>query len=284
MTTPPVTTGSFQSVLWPPDVVAQVVNLLLTGSPFAGSLTRYPTTRGEVASPPAGPDKPRWTAEGAPLPVIGLHDAADIVATAKLGEVVLLSNESVSDTSVNLTAQVGTMLADAAGPELDRGLLYGTGAPEPVGVVASAPAVDGTDLAGALTGAIGQIGNADGTASHFAAKPSVLANARNVRATPGRQLLFPDGIGAAFGLTEVGVPKLANALVYDASRSWLIVRNDFSVDLSRDDAFASDSTAIRVRGRFAVGIPAINKTIRKVTVAGAAPTDQAHSPGGKRAA
>jgi len=130
--------------MWPPDV-AQIVNLLLEGSPFAGSLTRYPTNRHEVAFPTASPDRPAWTAEGAPLPIIGLHDAADIVATAKLGEIVMLSNESVADTSVNLTQQVGMLLADAAGPELDRGLLYGTGSPEPIGVVANAPAVDGAD-------------------------------------------------------------------------------------------------------------------------------------------
>jgi HK97 family phage major capsid protein len=289
MTTPPVTTASFQSVLWPPDV-AQIVNLLVGGAPFANSLTAYPTARSEVAFPTASPDRPAWTAEGGTLPTIGLHDDADIVGVAKLGEIVMLSNESVADTSVNLTAQVGALLRDAAGPELDRGVLYGSLAAEPKGVVPAAPAVDGTDLAAAITGAIGQIGNSGGAATHFAAKPSVLANARNTRATPGGQMLFPDGIGAAFGLTEVGVPELTDALVYDATRAYLIVRNDFMVEFSRDYAFAADSTAVRVRGRFAVGIPAISKTIRKVTVAGAAPTDHghspadhAHSPGGKRA-
>jgi HK97 family phage major capsid protein len=288
--TTPVTTASFQSVLWPPDV-AQIVDLLVTGSPFAGSLTRYPTARSAVAFPTASPDRPAWTAEGAPLPTIGLGDDADVVAVAKLGEIVLLSNESVSDTSVNLTAQVGQLLADAAGPELDRGLLYGAGPPEPRGCVAVAPPADGTDLAAALTAAVGSIGNSGGSASHFAAKPSVLANARNARATGSGVFLFPDGIGAAFGLTEVPTPELNDALVYDASRAWLVVRNDIEVALSMDYAFASDSTAVRVRGRFAVGIPAISKTIRKVTVAGAAPTDHghspadhAHSPGGKRAA
>jgi HK97 family phage major capsid protein len=269
--------------MWPPDVAA-IVNLLVGGAPFSNTLTRYPTTRHEVAFPTASPDRPGWTAEGAPLPVIGLHDDADIVATAKLGEIVLLSNESVADTTVNLTAQVGDLLKDSASAELDHGLLYGAGPPEPRGVVAAAPAVDGADLAAAVTAAIGQIGNAGGNATHLAAKPSVLANARNTRATPGGQLLFPDGIGAAFGLTEVGVPELADALVYDQSRSWLVVRQDFAVELSRDYAFASDSVAVRVRGRFAVGIPAINKTIRKVTVAGAAPTDAGQPGHGKRAA
>jgi hypothetical protein len=283
MTTPPVTTSSFKSVLWPPDVVAKIINLLVGGAPFAASLTRYPTSRAEVAFPTAAPDKPAWTSEGQPLPTIGLHDDADIVATAKLGEIVLLSNESVNDSSVNLTALVGDLLADAAGPELDRGLLYGAGAPEPVGVVANAPAVDGTDLAAALTSAIGAIGDSGGTATHIAAKPSVLARQRNVRAAPAGQLLFPNGIGAAFGVTEVGVPSLNDCLLYDASRAWCIVRNDFELAMSMDYAFHLDSAAVRVRGRFAVGIPAINKTIRKLTVGGVAPTGETQHAG-KRAA
>jgi hypothetical protein len=280
-----VTTGSFRGVLWPPDVVAQIINLLVGGAPFADSLSRYPTIRSEVAFPVASPDKPAWTSEGQALPTIGLHDDADVVAVAKLGEIVLLSNESVNDASVNLTAQVGSLLADAAGPELDRGLLYGAGAPEPVGVVANAPAVDGTDLAAALTSGLGQIGDSGGTATHIAAKPSVLAHQRNVRAAPNGQLLFPNGIGAAFGVTEVGVPSLNDTLLYDASRAWLILRNDFEVALSLDYAFASDSTAIRMRGRFAVGIPAISKTIRKLTVGGVAPTAAEDRPASaKRAA
>jgi hypothetical protein len=39
-----------------------------------------------------------------------------------------------------------------------------------------------------------------------------------------------------------------------------------------------------VRGRFAVGIPAINKTIRKLTVGSAASTAAAQPAPGKRAA
>jgi hypothetical protein len=272
MTTPPVTTDSFQTVLWPPDV-AQIVNLLVGGSPFADSLTRYPTARSEVAFPTAAPDSPAWVPEGSPIPVIGLHDDADIVAVAKLAEIVLLSNESVGDTTTNLTVQIGNLLQDSASAELDRGLLYGSGsAGEPKGVVAAAPAADGTDLAAAITAAIGSIGDAGGTATHLAGKPSILARARNTRSSGSGDMLFPDGIGAAFGLTEVAAPELHDALVYDSTRAYLIVRNDFEVALSQDYAFHLDSVAVRVRGRFAVGVPAVNKTLRKITVAGAAPT------------
>jgi HK97 family phage major capsid protein len=283
--TTPVTTGSWQGVLYPLDVTA-LINMLVGGAPFAASLTRYPTTRAEVAFPTASPDRPAWVAEAATIPTVGLHDAADIVAVKKIAEIVKVSNESITDTSVNLTAQVAALLKDSSGPELDRGLLYGALATEPKGVVPNVTAVDGADLGTAITAAIGQIGNAGGTASIIAGKPSLFAGQRNVKATGSGVFLYPLGVGPQFGLSEVGVPELADCLVYDASRLFLIARtNDFEIAMSSDYFFDSDSTAIRVRGRFAVGMPVPNKTARKVTVAGVAPTGveaAQHERAGKR--
>jgi hypothetical protein len=281
--TTPVTTGSWQGVLSPPDVTA-LINMLVGGSPFAASLTMYGTTRAEVAFPTASPDRPGWTAEGGTLPTIGLHDAADIVAVKKLGEILKLSNESITDTSVNLTAQVAALLRDSSGPELDRGLLYGSLATEPKGVVPNAAVVDGADLSTAITAAIGQLGNAGGVANTIAGKPSLFAGQRNIKATGSGVFLYPDGIGAQFGLAEVGVPELNDCLVYDSTRLYLIARTtDFEVAFSADYFFDSDSTACRVRGRFAVGMPVPNKAARKITVAGVAPTGEAATATGKRA-
>jgi HK97 family phage major capsid protein len=275
-----MTTASFQHVLAPPEV-AQMINLLISGAPFAASLARYPTVRYAVAFPTASPDRPAWTAEADPLPQIGLHDAAAIVAVKKLGEILKVSNESITDSAVNLTVQVGNMLKDAAGPELDRGLLYGTQAAEPAGVVPAAALADGATLDAAITNAAGSIGDAGGTANCLAAKPSLLAKWRNLRDTQQR-MLYPDGIGAAFGLTEVACTQLTDTLVYDATRLYLIVRTqDFEVAMSQDYYFNSDSAALRVRGRFAAGMPAPTKTARKITVGGVTPTLE-DRPAGKR--
>ena len=65
-------------------------------------------------------------------------------------------------------------------------------------MVAAAPAANGADLAAALTAAIGSIGDAGGVASHLCARPSVLADQRNVRDDNG-QRLYPEGLGTAFG-------------------------------------------------------------------------------------
>ena len=231
MTTPapPVTTGSFQGVLHPAQVAA-VLNLLTSGAPFSGTaLTPYPTNRHEVAFPTARPDRPAWLGEMEDIPVIGMNDDADIVSTCKLASIVLLSNEGFSDASVNMTAQLGELIRDSASIELDRGILYGTDSPEPKGVVAAALPAAGEDLAAALTAAVGSIGDAGGVATHLCARPSVLADQRNVRGTPDGQRLFPDGLGPAFGLTEVGCPELAagDILVTGKTKIWLIVRNDF---------------------------------------------------------
>ena len=92
-----------------------------------------------------------------------------------------MSNESISDATVNLTAQVADLLRDSSGPELDRGLLYGSLPTEPKGVVPNVLAVDATDLSGAITAAIGAIGDAGGTATHIAAKPSLFAHSATSR-------------------------------------------------------------------------------------------------------
>jgi HK97 family phage major capsid protein len=280
---PPVTTASFQGVLAPPQI-ASMINLLVGGSPFANSLTRFPTANASVAFPVASPDKPAWTSEGAALPQIGLHDAAVIVAVKKLGEILQISNEAISDSAVNLTTLVGNLLKDAAGPELDRGLLYGapgTTPAEPVGVVPNVTAADGTVLDAAITTAIGQIGDAGGSANTLAAKPSLLAKWRNLRDTQTR-MLYPDGIGAAFGLAEVACTQLADTIVYDRTRLFLVIRlADFTVEISPDFYFNSDSQALRVKGRFAVGMPAPAKTCRKITVAGVAPTEAEPQAGKK---
>jgi hypothetical protein len=267
---PPVTTGSFQGVLHPQDVT-NILNLLVGGAPFCGNaLTRYPTARHAVAFPTAKPDRPAWLREMDPIPVVGLGDNADIVAVCKLASIVLMSNESVGDTEVNITNEFAELMRDSASAELDRGILYGGDDPEPRGLVAAALPAPGADLGAAITAAIGSIGDAGGTATHLAARPSVLANARNTRdLTDGsNRLAFPDGIGAAYGLEEVGVPELAAAdiLVTNKAKLWLVTRNDFQVDYSRDYAFDRDAIAVRIRGRFAVGAPDLPKALRKLTV------------------
>jgi hypothetical protein len=265
MTTPAgVTTAGFRGVPFPPDVQAAIINLLIGGAPFAASLTRQPTNRSAVAWPTASPTGYAWLAELAPFPVVGLDDDAYIAAIAKIGGILDVSNEAVSDSAINLTSSLGTILQDSLSRDLDLGLLNGSGPPEPVGVIGVAPSAIGTNLLNQVTAAKGAIGDAGGTATHLAISATALAAEDSKLSTQG-VLVYDAGFAAQVGLIPVVVPALATALVYDKSRCYLAVRNDVSVDASRDWHFNLDAISIRVKARVAAAIPDPHKAIRKLT-------------------
>ena len=270
MTTPPgLTTAGFAGVPFPPDVQAQVVNLMITNAPFAASLTRAPTNRSSVAWPTASPTGFAWLNELQQFPTIGLADDAYVVAIAKIGGVVDMSNESVTDTSINLTASMSVVLQDSLSRDLDLGLLNGTGPPMPVGVVGVAPSALGANLLAQVTAAKGAIGDAGGTASALAISATALA-AEDARTGSTGELVYDSGFAAAMGLTPVVVPALATPLVYDQKRCYLAVRNDATVEISRDWHFDRDATSIRIKARVTAAIPDPHKAIRKLSVTTAA--------------
>jgi HK97 family phage major capsid protein len=274
---PPVTTGSFAGVPFPIDVQAQIINLLVGGAPFADSLTRQPTNRSQIGWPTAEPTGFSWLAELQPFPEVDLGDDSYVVAVAKLGAVIDLSNESVDDASINLTAGLADVLRDSLSRDLDLGLLNGSGPLEPVGVIRVAAETAGASLFAAAMTARGEIADAGGTATTLAASGAALAAADATMDANG-QLVYPNGMAAALGLTAVSVPGLDPALVYDRSRCYLVVRNDVAVEFSRDYHFNRDATSMRVKGRFAAAIPAPAKAIRKLDVS-AAPRGAAKSSG-----
>ena len=269
MTTPAgIGTGSFQGYPFPPDVQAQIINLLIGGAPFAASLTRQPTVRSSIAWPTAKPTGYAWLGELAPFPVVNLDDAAYIAAICKLGGVIDISNEAISDTAINMTASLSLVLQDSLSRDLDLGLLNGSGPPEPVGVIGVAPSALGADLLGQVTAAKGAIGDAGGTANTLAISATALASADAKVGTTG-DLVFPNGFAAAMGLTPVVVPALATPLVYDQSRCFLAVRNDVTVEMSRDWHFDRDATSLRIKARVTAAIPDPEKSIRKLSVTSA---------------
>ena len=216
---PGVHTGSFGGYPFPAEVVARIINLLISGAVFAPSLTRQGTVRSTVAWPTAKPTGWAWLEELQPFPTIDVDDDAYVVAVAKLGGIVDLSNEGFTDASINMSAQLGDLLRDSLSRDLDIGLLTGGGPPAPVGVVGVAPEVEAADLHAAVTTARGQIGDQGGTANTLAALPSVLAAADAQRSEGDTGVLvYPNGFAASLGLRAVGVPGITAPLVYDATR------------------------------------------------------------------
>jgi hypothetical protein len=122
----------------------------------------------------------------------------------------------------------------------------------------------GTDLLAQVTAAKGSIGDAGGTPTTLAINATALAVEDAKQGTAG--LMYPNGFAAAMGLTPVVVPALSTALVYDKSRCYLAVRNDATVEVSRDWHFDRDATSVRIKARVTAAIPDQNKAIRKLSV------------------
>ena len=262
---PAVGSPAFSGHLVPPDVQRRIINLLIEQAAFANSITRLPTTSGSVVFPVAAPSGAAWIAELARIPLMSLNDRAEVISVAKLAGLLDVSNEMISDAAINISAQFTTLLRDSLSKQLDEGLLHGGGPPEPKGVVATAAEAAGADLLEAVLTARGAIADAGGTATTLAASGATLAAADGARDEHGA-LMFPSGFAAVTGLTPVTVPDLDPPLVYDRTRLYLVLRDDSSVEMSRDFRFEFDATTFRVRARLACACPDPKKGLRRLAV------------------
>jgi HK97 family phage major capsid protein len=265
---PAVNTGDFQGTLVPPDVQARIINLLVDSAPFAASLAQIRTSSSTVAFPVAAPSGAAWINELDLIPLMSLNDDAVVVAVAKLAGLLDVSNEMMSDPTINVTASFTTLLQDSLSRQLDDGLLNGSGPPEPAGVVAVAPAATGATLLAAVAAAKGSIADAGGTPTTLAMSGAAMA-AADTETDIGGQMIYPGGFGPAVGLAPVTVPGLATPLVYDASRVYCIVNGQLSsVEASADYRFQYDATTFRVKSRVTAAVPDPAKAIRKLTISG----------------
>jgi HK97 family phage major capsid protein len=272
----PVSTGSFEGYPFPAEVLAMVWTTLLTGSPFAQALTPLPTSSGRVAFPVVAPTGGDWVAEGAPLPETDLHDSAYVIGCCKLAALMALSNESLSDEVVPISALVGQAIQASLGPVMDDGLLHGDGTPpQPDGIMSHVTAAAaGTDFRHAVITAAGELGDAGASASNLVAfaKPSTIAAEWARTAVSSGVPLHPDSpAGGAMtigqGIRMVGVPKMgADVLVADVSQCFLVVRESLQLELSNQYFFGSDSAALRIKTRVAVGCPTPLKSLRKIVI------------------
>jgi HK97 family phage major capsid protein len=264
--------ASFDGVTVPAEVQNSILNALVTGAPFARSLPMLRTVRGSIAFPTAAPSGQGWVAENSPLPVVTLNDDSNVVALAKIAGIVALSNESITDSALDLENATGTVLRDTLSADLDDGLLEGSGvAPIPAGVWGRATATTGTftDMRAGVIASIGELIDAGADAT----KIKVYANGLTVATELAREgtagPIYPQGIvGLPFGAEIVPTPKLGadRVIVVDTSRVWLVTHDDFEVAVSPDAGFKDDQTWLRVKGRFNVATPVPDKALRKFTV------------------
>jgi HK97 family phage major capsid protein len=268
---PDLSRASFSGAPFPNDVADFIASAIIGGSPFASTLTRRPS-RGNLAIPAVNAVTGQgWVAEGADLPDISLDTGSEIVVTKKLGGIVGLTNESIEDTDprLNLAEEVTRVVRDAFSGDLDSGLLNGDGTLNtPTGVLARAAQVSGPTLTEAIGVALAEMGEAGGTPTHVAMSPTDAVAEATRTDGQGRPLYAGGVLPDLYGLTLVRVPGLEQPLVYDATSTYLVVAREFTVRASGDyaPAFKADKTALRVTGRFGVGIPTLAKSVRKVQV------------------
>jgi HK97 family phage major capsid protein len=264
---------------FPPDVQANLLSKLLTGSPFANALQPAPTTSGVVTWPLVSPEGAAWLAELQQLPLASLGDEVYSIGVCKLGTIIQLSEESITDASFNLAQAVGRAIADSCGPLVDDAFLYGAAALSPKGVWAAAPeAAEAPDFRSAVIAAWGELAGAGSPVESIivATHPTDLASEWS-RTTGDGLPLHTDAPSAGTltlgpGIRTLAVPMMhaGDVLAFDASAVFRVVRSDFAVELSREAGFATDSVWLRVKGRLAVAAPTPEKSLRRCTIAGAA--------------
>ena len=209
-------------------------------------------------------------------PRVLLNGDTDIVAVAKLASLHSISNEAISDTTYPLAQQIGQTLASSDGPTLDRGLLYGAGPPEPIGVVGRARLAAGADLRAAAITAWSRLlaAGANPSATRIFCHPSQLGAEWSRTDLNGQPVHADAGAGTALslgpGIPVVTVPTLNvdDVLAVDTSVVYFVVKEALHFEMSpyADDAWVTDSQSMRVKLRAAVAAPLPEKSLRKVTL------------------
>jgi HK97 family phage major capsid protein len=262
-------TTSFDGFTCRDELSSFVANAARTGAPFARALTPMQTNRRGITFPVASPEGFGWTAEGSPINDVDLQDDSYSVGVAKLAGIVTMSSEFVDDNELPIGDLLSRAVQDSMGPTLDHGLLYGTGAPEPTGIVAAATlGPEGDDLRSALIAAWGEMidSGSDGEGLVAFAAGSVVA-AELGRVDSENRPIYPTGsVLTIAGVRVVPVPSLvpADALLVDVRSTWLVVRDDFEARMSDQAKFERDQIVMRVRGRFTAACPTPTKSIRRL--------------------
>jgi HK97 family phage major capsid protein len=271
MTTPPGIIRPPWSAAFGTQFERRLLSMIVEGSPFARSCAPLPTERGAVAFGLLDTADPAWGSELSEVPDLAKDQGQYEVAVSRLSGSILISQESIDDSDYPLTSAVGQVVIDTFSNKLDRDLIGGSGTgPVPRGILSVAAEVTAADWLQAATAAKGQIGQAGGTASHIALSPATVAQLEGAVDEIGHQL-YPDAAQRFAGLTTVQAVGATQPFVYESPRCWLVVRKDFTADISRetDSAWLHYAQSLRVVGRFALAVPQPVKAVRRLAVSGA---------------
>lgn len=265
-----ILTTSMNGVLAPPEVAEAMTVSVLSGNPFAESLTLVPISRSALDFPIVAPSGMDWTAEGAPLPAVDLGEDVYVSRPLKLGGVFDISSEAVNDADSDLTGLLGQGVFQAALSVLDRGLVNGTGVdPQPLGILLAADEIAGAagTLRAGAHAAVAEVLNAGGLPSVLALNPTDFV-AEAGREDTNERPIYPDGFTSLARCAPVPVPVLPAGVgvVLDPMRCMLVQRDPIAIDFDKSAGFRSDTVAVRIRGRFSLAVPVAAQAARRFTI------------------
>ena len=124
----------------------------------------------------------------------------------------------------------------------------------------------GATLIAAVGAGIAEIGEAGGVTDTIVLSPTAYA-AELIRHRRTGRLVHPDGLPDLLGLKIVQVPGLADPLLYDARRCYLVLGHDSAMTLHDD--WEHDAKILNVSARVNVGVPVAHKSLRMLEIGGA---------------
>lgn len=265
--------SSFNGNPFPPEIVSEILNTGLHGAPVFDALTRRTTSRGSLVFATGDPSGFDWVAELGEIPSVDPGDDSATVAVTKLAGLLLLGNEAIGDSELNLTTEVGRLISESMASKADTDLTYGVtpAAPEaPAGIFDGLTNIAEATLRASVVAAAADIMTAGGTPNVILLSPALWAGEMTRRETQ------PTAVGPLFsdlGLDQLTIKvaatlKPTDALVLDSAGCFGIVRNDYSIEASNTsgDAWTRDGVSLRVKARLAMAIPAPGKHARSVAV------------------
>lgn len=269
----PVTTTSFDGRAFPTDVAREIINTGLTAAVFWSSLTARTTNRASLAFATGDLSGFNWTGELGALPDVDPGDDAVVVAPHKLGGKLLLSNEAINDTEMNLTREVARLIAESMAAKADRDFLYGVdgGTPNPAaptGVVAGLDVVEKPTLRSAVVNASAEILAAGGTPDVVLLSPALWAVEQDRREATSAGSGIVDDLGVKLDVKVCPALKPGDGLVFDRAGAFAVTRKDFKIEASSetDEAWSRDGFSLRVIARLAAVIPVPARSARALAV------------------
>jgi len=198
-----------------------------------------------------------WRAELAELPSdAGNADTIELTPK-KLGNVVVLSRESIEDSPVSELNSVGRSMVRGIAQKVDAKFFSAEAATAtaPAGILndATLPATVGMVNIDRLIGAVGGIGGEGGVASVIWVSPADLTSLRKATVSGGFAISDPSapGIERIAGVQLVMTAALPAGVAVAADSRYVVaaVRRDASVEFSQDAAFSRDAVMARVTMR-----------------------------------